>query len=406
MVVICTLIDTMGLAVGLDRLVSHLNNRNQKLKESILGLISRLQEIHGDNLKTCNGLISAITLTLHDSQSSVRQLAISTLVSLHAVFGDQLMETIMKHEIRPAQQKQLIDAIANKQHHLAVIYPHRLSSHKEEDMLTSEDSSGLMGSNIDDGGYDDLDPWSLIDNDDNEDEHNTIKQSLTSKQKRLSTVADTLLDDDVVVKASSTTGHITRRSSTERRSMSAGTGTRRSSMGIHGKASTMRDGIATDSYHAATTTVATEHYKQQQRQQMISAGIGELISSDAVSDDSAMKQLQQQPLSCFNPESFMPFLTMEKPQSPIHVIDDKDLMKQMGKIAVDLNKKADWQTRLNALIIMQRIAMGNMVDCKNCVELLRGMHELVGELCYYAILYCAMLIFTELASTYCILLRF
>lgn len=349
----------MGLAVGLDRIVIHLNNRNQKLKESILGLISRLQEIHGDSLKACNGLLPAITLTLHDSQSSVRQLAISTLVSLHAVFGDQLMETVMKHEIRPTQYKQLIDAIANKHHN----YPYHLS-HKE-DILTSNDySSGLVGSNIDDGGYDDLDPWSLIDNDDNEDGHNTInkiKQSLSS-QKRLSSVPlDALLGDDVV--KASTTGHTTRRSSTERRSMSAGTSTRRSSMGIHGKASTLRDGKAIDNYHAN--------------------GIGELISSDAVSDDSTIKQqqqLQQQPpLSCFNPELFMSFLTMEKPQSPINVIDDKDLMKQMGKIATDLNKRADWQTRLNALIIMQRVAMGNMVDCKNSMELLRGMHELVGE---------------------------
>lgn len=367
----------MGLAVVLDRIVSHLNNRNQKLKESILGLISRLQEVHGDSLKTCNGLLPAITLTLHDSQSSVRQLAISTLVNLHAVFGDQLMETVMKHEIRPVQHKQLIDAIANKNHPV-VNYPYHLS-HKE-DMLTSECSSGLVGSNIDDGGYDDLDPWSLIDNDDSEEGPKTIniiKQSLTS-QKRLSTVADTtLLGDDAGT--ASTTGYTTRRSSTERRSMSAGTGTRRSSIGLHGKTSTMRDGIAVDSYHAATAT-GSSHYTQQQ----ISSGIGELISSDdAVSpvDDSVMKQQQQQqqqPLSCFNPEVFMPFLTMEKPQSPIHVIDDKDLLKQMGKIATDLNKRADWQTRLNALIIMQRIAMGNMVDCKNCVELLRGMHELVS----------------------------
>lgn len=375
----------MGLAVALDRIVSHLNNRNQKLKESILGLISRLQDIHGDSLKTCNGLLPAITLTLHDSQSSVRQLAVSTLVNLHAVFGDQLMETVMKYEIRPVQHKQLIDAIANKSHHPVVNYPYQIPY--KEDMLTSQYSSGLLGSNIDDGGYDDLDPWSLIDNDDSEEGPKTIniiKQSLTS-QKRLSTVADTALLGDDAGKTS-TTGHTTRRSSSERRSMSAGTGTRRSSIGLHGKTSTMRDGIAVDSYHAATGS--SGHYTQQQ----ISAGIGELISSsdDAVCpDDSTMKQQQQQqqPLSCFNPEVFMPFLTMEKPQSPIHVIDDKDLLKQMGKIATDLNKRADWQTRLNALIIMQRIAMGNMVDCKNCVELLRGMHELVSELSYAILCY-------------------
>jgi hypothetical protein len=296
------------------------------------------------------------------------------------------METVMKHEIRPVQHKQLIDAISNKNHPV-INYPYHLSHN--EDILTSEDSSGLVGSNIDDGEYDDLDPWSLIDNDDSEEGSkaiNTIKQSLTS-QKRLSTVADTnLLGVDVG--KTSTTGHTIRRSSTERRSMSAGTGTRRSSIGLHGKTSTMRDGIAVDSYHAATATGCSGHYTQHQ----ISSGIiGELISSDdAVSpDDIAMKQ--QQPLSCFNPEVFMPFLTMEKPQSPIHVIDDKDLLKQMGKIATDLNKRADWQTRLNALISMQRIAMGNMVDCKNCVELLRGMHELVSEL-YYAILCYAILL--------------
>ena len=187
MEVILSLIDVMGLSVGLDRIVTHLSSRNQKLKESILGLIMRLHEVYGEGLRTSSSLVPAIALTLNDSQSVVRQLAITTLVNLHSVFGDQLVETVMKHEIRAIQQKQLIDAIANIQSK-----PHMLA-------FNNNSRGTLVGSNIDDWGNDDPDPWSLIDNDD--DDARCIKQSLSS-QHRLSTRSTALqLDDGATVKA-------------------------------------------------------------------------------------------------------------------------------------------------------------------------------------------------------------
>lgn len=87
------------------------------------------------------------------------------------------------------------------------------------------------------------------------------------------------------------------------------------------------------------------------------------------------------PTSCYDPSGFMGFIHLKQGTKPTEIVDDKDLQKLTSKIAADLGKKTDWEARTNALVALQKLAWGNLKDFKNCVEIIKGMNDLVRICC-------------------------
>ena len=65
------------------------------MKEHILLIISKIQDIFGEQLRNLPSLLPKVCGLLNDQQNSVRSLAIDTLVKLSSVFGDELMVFII-----------------------------------------------------------------------------------------------------------------------------------------------------------------------------------------------------------------------------------------------------------------------------------------------------------------------
>jgi hypothetical protein len=84
------------------------------------------------------------------------------------------------------------------------------------------------------------------------------------------------------------------------------------------------------------------------------------------------------PSSVYDPEGFMRFVLLKGTTRPTQIVNDRDLVKVVGKIATDLAKKSDWEARTGALISLQRLAWGNLTEYKVCVELIKGLNELVS----------------------------
>jgi hypothetical protein len=84
--------------------------------------------------------------------------------------------------------------------------------------------------------------------------------------------------------------------------------------------------------------------------------------------------------NAFDPAGFMPFIHLKEGTQAMEIVSEADLRKIMARVATDLAKKNDWEARTNALVVLQKLAWGNLAEYGKCsVELLKGMHELVGE---------------------------
>lgn len=92
---------------------------------------------------------------------------------------------------------------------------------------------------------------------------------------------------------------------------------------------------------------------------------------------SGSEHMGKTPTSCYDPSGFMGFIQLKQGTKPTEIVDEKDLQKLTSKIAADLGKKTDWEARTNALVALQKLAWGNLRDYKNCVDIVKGMHDLV-----------------------------
>jgi hypothetical protein len=66
-------------------------HKNQRVRENILALSSRLALLYGADLRALPQLPPALAVMLGDQQGGVRQMAVSTMADLHGAFGDDLM---------------------------------------------------------------------------------------------------------------------------------------------------------------------------------------------------------------------------------------------------------------------------------------------------------------------------
>lgn len=70
------------------------NSKNQRLKESLLVLLQRMQTIYGAAMRDAVSALSMCTtlaVCLNDPQSSMRQVAVTTLASLYPTYGEELV---------------------------------------------------------------------------------------------------------------------------------------------------------------------------------------------------------------------------------------------------------------------------------------------------------------------------
>jgi hypothetical protein len=71
--------------------------KNQRLKESLLMIIQRMQAAYGGALAeavSATMLCSVLAVALNDPQSSTRQAAVITLADSYAIYGDELVVRI------------------------------------------------------------------------------------------------------------------------------------------------------------------------------------------------------------------------------------------------------------------------------------------------------------------------
>lgn len=68
-----------------------MNHKNTNVKEQILLLIQRIHSSNPEAIMASPDVSSKVAELLQDSQGSIRHLAMSTLVMLHATLGQMLM---------------------------------------------------------------------------------------------------------------------------------------------------------------------------------------------------------------------------------------------------------------------------------------------------------------------------
>jgi hypothetical protein len=76
----------------------NINNKNLRLKESLLVIISRLQEEYFEELKVSvnpSSICTTVSVLLGDPQARMRQLAIDTLASLYCTYGEVRFELLL-----------------------------------------------------------------------------------------------------------------------------------------------------------------------------------------------------------------------------------------------------------------------------------------------------------------------
>ena len=64
------------------------------MKESLLAVIARLQEVYGNELRpviTANSMCTTLAVLVNDAQASTRSLAVTTLANLYQVYGEDLV---------------------------------------------------------------------------------------------------------------------------------------------------------------------------------------------------------------------------------------------------------------------------------------------------------------------------
>lgn len=75
-------------------LQTNITHKNQRVKESLLAVIARLQEVHGMELRTvvsANSMCATLAVLVNDAQASTRSLAVTTLANLYQVYGEELV---------------------------------------------------------------------------------------------------------------------------------------------------------------------------------------------------------------------------------------------------------------------------------------------------------------------------
>lgn len=71
-----------------------MTHKNQRVKESLLTIISRLQVQHGAELRSVVSVTSmckAVSPLLNDSVGALRQLAVTTLAELYPIYGEDIV---------------------------------------------------------------------------------------------------------------------------------------------------------------------------------------------------------------------------------------------------------------------------------------------------------------------------
>ncbi len=70
------------------------------MKEGLLAVVSRLQELHGSELKAAvssSCMFNTLSVLLNDSQATTRQLAVSTIANLYPVYREELVVSYFSH---------------------------------------------------------------------------------------------------------------------------------------------------------------------------------------------------------------------------------------------------------------------------------------------------------------------
>ncbi len=84
--------------------------------------------------------------------------------------------------------------------------------------------------------------------------------------------------------------------------------------------------------------------------------------------------------SCFDPQTFVGILKDGVPNSPMHVVNERELSRQIAKVAGGLANSEDWNARIVALQLLQSLSLGNLSDFECCGGLVRGLQESVSAI--------------------------
>lgn len=71
-----------------------MTHKNQRVKESLLTIISRLQAQYGAELRhavNVTSMCKAVSPLLNDSVGALRQLAVTTLAELYPIYGEDMV---------------------------------------------------------------------------------------------------------------------------------------------------------------------------------------------------------------------------------------------------------------------------------------------------------------------------
>lgn len=237
-------------------------------------------------------------------------------------------------EIRPAQQKQLLEAL----------YEQRMRAPAATAAAAAAPTRGVAGRGVVTSPVlDEIDPWSLLD-DEEASAHTTAiatagKGSLSPSSARNRNPASSDFSQ-------------TSKPAANRRSISASQ--RRP---VNPSASS---GNSFNSTMGASSLASS----------LSSFAPGDSLGSNG--------DASRTPSSSYDPEGFMGFIKLKAGLRATEIVDERDLAKLTAKIATELGKKTDWEARTNALISLQKLAWGNLTDFKQSVDLIKGMHDLVS----------------------------
>lgn len=85
--------------------------------------------------------------------------------------------------------------------------------------------------------------------------------------------------------------------------------------------------------------------------------------------------------SVFDPESFMGLLRDGPAASPVRVANERDLSKEVARIALGLGNAEDWQARIEALQLLQGLALGNLAEFVCSGSVVKSLMESVSAPC-------------------------